>query len=196
MGRGDVRFRRRGICLLKSMRTKGVIYVAIIAVLLILGYLWRRKHDAKVDAQVVSVSLLKEDKAKYVIDETRHQLIEITHTNADGAVQQRTVYLPPHASIEVRKDGTFAVTARQWGSEVSPFLGVGVDSEEHGRAVIGVNLFYIQRWELGAGLAIRVRSPLDARVFISGSYNIWSNTSLFVGVDNHKAVAIGVALKF
>lgn len=184
------------------MRLKGALYVAAIAVLLVLGYFWRRKLDAKADSQVVSHALPKEDKAKYIVDENRHELIEIEHTPApSGAETQgsvvRTTYLPPRASIEIRKDGTVVVTARQFGTECVPFIGAVVDSEIHGRAIVGVNLLYWHRWELGVGPSMGVLGLRpDLRVFGAVAYNVWSNTSVFVGIDNHKAAYVGAAIKF
>lgn len=189
-------------------KTKGVLYVAIIAVLFVLGYLGRRQHDTRVDAQVSSHTLPEADKAKYIIDEAHHELVEVTEGESDTSdsgsgqisaprrtVRERTIYLPPHASIEIRKDGTVAVTARAWGTEIRPFVGMAVDTDRRAAAQVGLDLLYWHRWEAGIAGSFALYGGRDVRIVGSVGYNIWSNTSIYVGVDNHKAVSVGVALK-
>lgn len=178
--------------------------MAIITVLLILGYIWRFKSDAGIETQIRATTLPKEDKAKYIIDEKRHELIEITHAPIDpasggedgsGTVERRT-YLPPHASIELRKDGTVVVTARTWGTEIQPFVGLAGATDRSFTAQAAVSLLYVQRWEFGGGLSVNVRDVHDVRAVLTASHNFYSNAVAYVGIDNHKAVSVGVGLKF
>lgn len=179
------------------MTKRGFLYVAIIAVLLVLWYVKRFQHDARIDANTVAETLAPDAKAKYVINEKTHELIEIEH--GEGPTDKEIVrrrFLDRHASVEVLQDGSVRITSRSWGTEFAPFVGVAIDSEAHGRGAVGANLFYVKRWELGGGLTFAFRSPLDIRAFVHGSYNVWSNTSISLGIDNHKAVFVMASLKF
>jgi len=177
-------------------KLRGALYVAIIAVLLILGYKWRHKHDAAIDTKVTSQVLPKEDKAKYIIDQKRHRITEIKVADNGHGTTERTSYLPDKASVEILKDGTVKVTSRSWGTEVSPFVGLGVGSDIRVKASLGINGFYFQRWEAGGGLSVNLSQPKDVRAFLHVSYNVYSNCILSIGVDNHKAVQALVGLKF
>lgn len=177
-------------------KLRGALYVAAFSVLLIFGYKWRHKHDATVDAAITSTVLPQEDKAKYIIDEKKHTISTVERDTSTGRVLLRTTYLAPKAAIEIRKDGTVKVTQRVWGTEFSPFIGIGIDSGPHGRAALGINGFYVDRWEAGGGLSLNILQAKDVRAFVHVSYNVYSNCILSIGVDNHKSVQALVGLKF
>lgn len=183
------------------MRVRGVLYgLGIIAVGLF-GWIILRRHNVRTDAQVTAQTLPAGDKAKVIIDEKRHEIITVAeaprHIGDSGPRQIVTTkrFLAPNASIETKPDGTVVVTSRSWGTELSPWVGISIDSEKHARVGLCVNWFYWQRLELGSGLSIRT-SDLDPRVFVSAGYNVYSNLLLNATIDNHKAIGIGVALKF
>lgn len=179
---------------LRMSKTKGVLYGLGIIAVIVAGWLVLHRRNIRTDAQTGSQTLPAQDKAKYVIDEKHHTITTISRVGKSNAVVRRT-FLAPNASITVRKDGSVVVDARSWGTEVTPFIGTTFDSEFHIRTTLGVNGFYWQRWEFGGGLSIRA-SDLDPRVFVGVSYNVYSNILLTAAIDNHKAVSVGVALKF
>jgi hypothetical protein len=176
-------------------KTKGVIYVAIIAVLLVFWYVRRWKSDARIDAQLGTVALPKEDKAQYIIDVPSHELVEVTRGPDDKEVVKRR-FLAPRTKVEIRKDGAVVITARGWGTEVAPFIGAGVDSGGKFRGAVGVNVFYVRRAELGLGLVYGPRESPSVRAFADLSINVYSNTSVFVGLDHKRTAFAGASVKF
>ncbi len=181
------------------MRLKGILYgLGIIAI--IGAFIFQRlRHDRKADAQTVSQTLPAQDKAEYIIDTPHHQLITVARKVDEYGrpeIVSTKTFLAPHAKLEVRQDGSIVVTQRVWGTEFAPYMGETFDSELRIRTVLGVNGFFYRRWEVGGGLALRPEDIRDVRVFVSGGYNAYSNVLFTVGVDNHKAVSIGVAIKF
>lgn len=179
------------------MNLKGILYGLGIVAVLLLTWLLLHNINGKTDAAIVSQTLAPDDKAKVIVDTKRHTITTVTRS-PDGVLEHTisvTKYLAPTASIEVKQDGTVVVTSRSFGTELSPWMGVSFDTEKHARITLGPNWFYWRRYELGSGLSIRT-SDLDPRVFISASYNVYANTLLMVAVDNHKAVSLGLALKF
>ncbi len=171
--------------------------MGIIAVLFVLGYFCLRKHDAKVDAQITSQVLPPEDKAKYIIDEKRHEIIEVEAAKEPGdqSVIKRQ-FLSPRSTVEIRKDNSISVTSRTWGAEVSPFVGFGVDTQTRGRGALGLDLFYWHNFELGAGIAISAKAPNTVSLFASASYCVWDNTAVAVGIDHHKTPFVMLNIKF
>ncbi len=181
------------------MTRKGYFYVAIIAVLFVLWYIQRVQHDAQTDAQIVSRNLPPNVEKKIIVDTKAHQIVIVEKgkgRHGEPIVEQRIDYLPPQAAVEIDKAGNVTVVARAYGTEHWPFVGFVFDTEGSGRANVGLNLFYWRRIDIGAGLSFGMVGARDARAFLSCGYNIYSNTSFYVGVDNHKAVSVGIALKF
>lgn len=181
-------------------KLKGVLYGLGIIVGACIGWFLLHRTDVQKDRQVTAQTLPAGDKAKVIVDERRHTFTTLTRTQtatgASGTVSTVTKFLSSGASIETKPDGTVVVTSRSWGTETSPWVGVSFDTELSARANAGLNLFYIQRWETGCGLSAEFTNAKTVRVFASESYNVYDNILVTATVDNHKAVGIGVALKF
>src|SRR6185312_7116497 len=166
------------------------------------GWFVLRRHDVRTDKAITSQVLPQEDKAEVIIDAPHHEIITITRkqnpdgVSSNGETITSKAFLDTRAKIEIRRDGTVAVTQRKWGTEFSPFIGTSFDSDVKIRTSFGINAFYVERWELGAGLSLAVTNWRDARVFVGGSYNVYGNILLTAAIDNHKAASVGVALKF
>lgn len=176
---------------------RGYLYAALAVVCVWLVFLWRgcRKHDRAVDTQIKSTTLAPTESAKVIVDPRRHTVTTVTRT-ADGRTDTRATYLPPSgASISVGKNGSVLVTTRSWGTEISPFVGVALGSDIRGRASLGLNLFYVQRWEMGGGLLLNT-DIRDTRLFAHVSYNVYGNYYVSVGADNRRTAHLMAGLKF
>ncbi len=171
-----------------------LLYGLGIIVALLFAWYMLHKRDVKRDAQTVSQTLPTDDKAKVIVDDKRHTVTTITK-RADGVLEQSVQFLAPRVSIETKPDGAVVVTSRSFGTEFSPWMGVSFDTEKRARTTLGLNAFYVKRWEFGGGLSVRT-SDLDPRAFMDISLNVYSNTLLYAAIDNHKAVSAGLALKF
>lgn len=173
---------------------RGAIYAAAVISLAGLWYI-RHKHDVRQGAEIKSVALAPSDDAKLIIDPSRHTLITVTR-RADGSNETRATFLPGSgASIELRKNGSVVVTAPKWGTEINPFMGLAFGSDIVGRAALGINGLYVQRWELGGGLLLN-RDIHDTRIFAHVSYNAYKNAFVSVGIDNRTTAHIIAGLKF
>jgi hypothetical protein len=168
---------------------RGVIYGAIIVALSIVLWFMHRR-DRSVDQRINTPVLMPGDSEKLILDPAHHSIIDVTRT---GPV--RRTYLPPHpVSVTIGKDGKVTVTSRAWGTEASPFIGFGYSDKA--RLALGVDLLYWHRWELGPFLGVTMSGPLSVRVGVKVSFNVWNNTSLYVGVDNTKTPTGGISFKF
>jgi hypothetical protein len=168
---------------------RGLIYGLILSCL---GALWfLRRHDANKDQTITSQTLAPHEQEKIVLDPVRHTVTTVTRT---GPVKQ--TFLPPHpVSVSIDDKGVVTVTSRAYGTELSPFVGLAYS--DTARLALGVDLLYWHRWEVGPALLLRVSGgPSTVRVAVKVSYNVWSNTSLFVGVDNRGTPTGGISWKF
>jgi hypothetical protein len=173
------------------MTIKRGIYAAV-AISVLGATLWvlRRHHDKQSDVSIMAPTLQPGDIDRIIVSPRRHTIEVI---GKHGSQKQ---FLPDSgASVDIRKDGRGSISVRTWGTEVVPFLGFSLGSDIKARAVMGLNLFYIQRWEGGAGLLVSSDSR-DTRLFAHVGYNVYDNAVLSVGVDNRKTVHCIVSLKF
>jgi hypothetical protein len=167
---------------------RGAIYAGIIAALSVLWW-GLHKRDGKMDQQISRPILMPSEAAKIILDPTHHTVVTVTRT---GPVKQ--TYLPPHVvSVTVGQDGKVTVTSRAWGTEISPFIGLGFSDKA--RIVLGLDLIYWHRWEAGPYVGLGF-GPVSCRVGVRVAYNVWNNTSLFLGVDNKGAPNGGLSVKF
>lgn len=176
-------------------KIRGAIYA--VTIIGLLAFLWaqRRKHDSAVTAQIKSVALPVNDQAKVIVD-PEHHTITVVKRGAGNKVDTTTTFLPSRgASIDLRKDGSVLVTAPKWGTEINPFVGGAFGSDIRLRAALGLNLLYVQRWELGGGLLLNTNIH-DTRVFVHVSYNVYANYYVAGGVDNQRTFHLMAGLKF
>lgn len=170
---------------------KKVIYYAICAVLVCLGFWYVRVHTRKVSGQISSQTLAPDVQEKLIISQALHSIISIKRTGGD--VKTSTSYLPRRAAIEIGEDGNVKVIAPQWGTELAPQFGLAYSDKA--RLSLGVGVFYWRNMELVPFLGVGL-SKFDARLGVAVSYNVWSNTHLFVGIQTDKTPVGGVSFNF
>jgi hypothetical protein len=148
--------------------------LVVLAALLLAAYLYlkHRIHDVMVPPQL---SLPKNDKETIVYNENRH---EIGITTSSGTTWQYS----RNPEVEVRKDGTIKVDTHMWGTELRPFLGIGYS--DTGRVYVGIYLFYFRQFDAGASFGWTADNRKNAfQPMLSLSYNVWSNTSINIGMN-------------
>lgn len=172
---------------------RGLIYAAILGALLT-GYWILHRHDRKVDQQIASTTLAPSEVAKVVLDPGKHMATLVTKRGVQESV--RTVYLPPHTSaISVNKDGSVKLETRTWGTERSFYLGGALGTDISPRAALGLNLLYVQRWELGGGLLANSQIK-DTRIYLGITYNATDNLLVGLAIDNRKTAHLLAGLRF
>lgn len=119
--------------------------------------------------------LPKNDKEEVAFNEKTHILTVVTssHTLREYAA---------NPEVEIRKDGTVKVDRHLAGFENSPFLGAGY--ADTGRILIGDNLLHFGRLDLSVSLGWTPDNRYPAvRGFVGIGYNVYSNTSINLGID-------------
>jgi len=143
------------------------------------------RDSAKVSATV----LPKLDKEQIIVDPFHHTIQVVT----SSGVKQTTLPDRP-TKIDILKDGTVKITASQFGTELRPFLGVGFTLRS-GVVLYGVDLLYWKKLDLGLGFSTSPTRIQDTSIFLGVSYNVWSNTSISLGVDNRQTPMIGIHVR-
>lgn len=177
-----------------SNKAKLILYTVGFAALLVWLWLQRRKADTKTDKAIVSVVLPPQDEEKLVINQHTHTITEIKR-NEKGQEEIKKSFLPPTASVELTKSGKLNVSARRWGTEMVPAIGIAYGSDFTLRAAGTLQLFYVQRWEVGAGMLLASHIA-GCRADANVTYNIYDNVLVGGYVDNHRDAGIIAALKF
>jgi hypothetical protein len=173
------------------------IYAAIIVSIVGAGaWLLRHAKDKKADQEISSTALPANDQVK-VIGNPKHGTVTVVSRDASGTrTSTSTVYVGkrPYA-VDVTRAGGVTVSSRKYGTELSPFVGVALGSDVSLRGAVGLNLFYIQRWEVGGGLLLDSNIK-DTRMFAHVAYNVYDGIDLSVGVDNRHTAHLLASLKF
>jgi len=171
-------------------KTRGAIYATLAIVGLVVLWAERRKHDGKIDAAIKSTTLAPGDIDRIIVDPRRHTIEVVSKTGIKKS------FLPDSgASVDISKTGSGSISVRSWGTETVPFMGFALGSDLRARAALGINLFYIYRWETGGGLLIS-NDIKDTRAFVHVGYNVYDNALVSVGVDNKHTVHLVASLKF
>lgn len=173
--------------------------LALIVVLALFGYKGCTKIQQKQDENAKNSVLTPDQKEKVVVDPGKHT-IDIIKKNKDGSTTTTHTYLPDRPTeITEDKNGKITVTAHKFGVEHRPYVGIGGSLDGSPRIHAGADLWYYKKLDLGAGLdfnanVVKELSAFnDTRLSVNASYNVYSNTSIALSVDNRKFV--GVFLK-
>ena len=154
------------------------------------GWLYMRGCDKRVDTNTSSTTLSPNVAEKLIVNPANHTL---TIVKSSGGSQ--TIFLPDRpSSIEVGKDNKVQVTVRAYGTEAAPFIGFAYSDQA--RLALGVSGLYYKRLDLGAALFPSVSGRFSVRAGVMVSYNLYSNSSLFLGVTNTLNPIGGLSLKF
>lgn len=160
----------------------------VILCVLVLGF-FRHKHDSKVDKATASQVLPPNAVEKLIVNSRSHTIKVVT---SKGTETKYTGDSP--ASIVVNKNGSAEVTTRSFGTETEPFIGLSYGDKM--RLVFGASLFYYHNWDLNVALTPSVSGDFTIRGLASVSYNVYDNTSLFVGLDSSRSPVGGLMLRF
>jgi hypothetical protein len=166
------------------------VLIAVALVGVALWFYWRH-HDKKTDTQISSPVLAPSDQARINIDPKRGTITVVDRT---GPVRRTYIGQRPVA-VHIGPRGEVSVVNRKFGTEIQPFVGIGFGSDVRLRAALGLNLFYISRWDMGGGLLLS-SDIHDTRIFAHVGYTAYSNIMVAVGVDNRKTVHCIASLKF
>lgn len=98
-------------------------------------------------------------------------------------------------AVTIDKDGSVKVYAPTKGVIFEPGLAAFY-SDENFRLGFDVQFFYWRRFGLNAGAGSTLEKPYSVKAFVAGSYNIYSNTSVIVGITQTKEIATGVRVRF
>lgn len=153
-------------------------------------FFWGWFHGRQSVVPATPASLPANDKEQITVDPRTHKLTILT---AKGV---QTLFLPDRATtIDITKAGNAVVHDKQYGLEMNPFIG-GAYGLHHGVVAIGTDVAYFHRLDLGVALGLP--SPFSfstTSVLALVSYDVWRDTRLSVGIDQHKSPYIGVTVR-
>ncbi len=162
----------------------------IILALLILGVVLIAIYKSQSVNKPVPKNIPANVVKRIVIDTAKRRITITGHKPSDSS----TLFLSPHATIDVSKAGEVKVYSPMIGEQASPFLGLTM--ADKGRFLLGVDLLFIKRFELGVFGSLGLTKPwADARIGTSLSYPVYNNTRISLGYDSGKKLNVGVTIK-
>jgi hypothetical protein len=172
-----------------------------VAIFVLLGLLYLRsctKHILGLKASPSGPGLLlpPKDKEEVLYNSVKHTVTIVTRGKT-------VTEYAKNPTVELGTNNVLAINRHLMGAECSPFLGLGYGGRAN--AYLGANGLYLGWFDLGAALAIATNTNARGTVapVLVVSYNVISNSSLFVGVDpsswllgGKPQVHVGLSLKF
>lgn len=169
--------------------TKKIAFVVSLILLAVTLLIYSCGRDNRLDDEAVSAELAPGVVKKIVINPQARTLSVITPSSP-----REDLFLPDRPStITVDKQGKVEVTVQEKGTEMSPFLGLGV--AEKPRFYIGFYGLYYKRLDLGLFASVQPTSYTSTRAGIALGYLIRKDISLMIGIDNKKEVNAGITIK-
>lgn len=166
-----------------------ILFISLSGLFLGLGWFYLRRNDKRQKDKIASPVLLPGVKEKLVIDPVTHTLRAVTQSGS------HTIYLSNRpSSVELTDKGELKITDKQFGTELTPTIGFAYG--DLARIALGLNLFYWHRWDLGLSLYPSVSGSFSLKAGPTISYNVYDNTSLFVGIVSGLSPMGGLSLKF
>ncbi len=154
-----------------------------------LGWYLMQRQDTVTDQVILKPVLLEGQTAKVILNPKKHRATIVT---TEGV---KEIFIGNHpSSVIVNDDGTVKVQTRKFGTELEPFVGLGYDSKL--RLFAGAGVFYWHRFDLNVALALSPTSKPDLRFQALLSWNVYSNTHLFVGLDHRSTPSVGFLVRF
>lgn len=167
-----------------KFRYKAIALSVVTLLAFVFGYL---KHSPSGVVPSHATILPSNDKQQVLIDPIKHRITIVTPQGT------KVTTLPDRPSvIDIRKDGTVAVNASQFGFETRLFFG-GQASEKL-RMILGSDLFYFKHFDLGLGIGdtTGLSSPTG---FVKVSYNVWSNLQAGLTYDTRRHIGVCLTVR-
>jgi hypothetical protein len=175
-------------------KIKHIASITGIIILSLVGYRIWQHYAKKTDKNITSTVLQPNQKRKEIIDPIKHQITDVTRDSTGKEVTHST-YLPDRPiSIIETNDNKIQIEERKMGPETRPYLGGSFG--DVGRFQLGLDVFYFRQFDLGLGLGFNPEILKDIKPNLNISYNFYSHTSVFIGIDNNHNALGGIKVRF
>lgn len=168
------------------MRKK--IYIGLGAVFLIFAGLYSYLKQ-KVDEQEHLNTGLRPNEVRKLVKKGND--ITLTYRDKEGREQKKSFKGNRNLSVTEDNQGKIVVYAPTKGWTFEPGLAVGVS--DHLRYGLDLQFFYWNNFGL-EGFVLG-DNDMSFRLGVAGNYSVYSNTSLFLGIDHQKDVTFGVRVR-
>ena len=164
---------------------KSLLKVALGVMLAVVGLSFCRKPPE------IAPTLEPDQKVKVVT--TKRHVTVLTRSGEKVIMKQK--YVPPEGKSEVivTKTGEVKVHVQTKGLSATPGAGVGV-FDSYALPVLDCKWAYLGRFGATAGVGIG-RSPF-VHPYGAVSYDVYNNSSVFVGYSSRKEIVLGLRISF
>lgn len=175
-----------------NLKTKVNVVALVVAALLgaVLLIMRRCDREHKQTQEILTTVLTSSETKKIIVEPGRRSVSVVTKQGKE------TLKLYGNEPLSISEDvhGAITINQRKWGTELAPFVGLGVSDSLRG--YFGLSLFYWRSFSLGLGISSDFTPPINGRAFGAVSLNVFRNTSLAVGVETGNYPFVGVTVRF
>lgn len=183
------------------------LYLEILVGVVLAGFIFTKCHKAEVaKEQVLTAPVLKADEKEKIVVDTKRKTVSVISRIASPKDVNAPVPQVVKTTEGVRKvvvtekmDGSITVTPITKGFIFEP--GLALYYSDRARLGLDVQFAYWHAYGLLLGAGVNLgEEPRTVRAHIAVSrtlpLNLFSNTSVFVGVDNKKDFTAGLRIAF
>lgn len=170
------------------MKTK--LIVVLVAMLgLFLAYDW---YSVQISGDTFKEELKPNEKEKVIIDHKKKKVTKIIRKN-DGKVETTTSEGVRKVEVTVSDNNTITIKERTRGLLWEPGIGLFYSKDTLN---LGLDLQFLYWRKYGASIGVGISNDSKLSTYISCNYNIYSNTSLFVGINDVINPVFGLKVSF
>lgn len=169
------------------MKNKLIIILSgVIGLLLIFDWLNIKTSDT------FKEELKPNEKQKIIIDHKKKEVIKITRKN-DGTVEKNKSSGVRKTEVTVSDNNIVTIKERTRGVICEPGIGLFYSKD---KLNLGLDLQFLYWRKYGASIGVGISNDYRLSTYIGCNYNIYSNTSIFVGVNDIINPVFGVKVAF
>ena len=165
----------------------------VLSLLLVIGmflaYDWYSVH---ISGDTFKEELKPNEKQKIIIDHKKKEVTKIIRKN-DGTVETSKSEGVRKVEVTVSDNNTITVKERTRGLLWEPGIGLFYSKDTLN---LGLDLQFLYWRKYGASIGVGISNDSKLSTYISCNYNIYSNTSLFVGINDIMNPVFGLKVSF
>jgi hypothetical protein len=171
------------------MKTKIIIVLVVLLQSVVLVYDW---YSVKVSGTTVKEELKPNEKEKTIIDQKRKTVTKLVRKK-DGTVEKSTVEGVRKVDVTISNDDKLTITARNRGFLFDPGVSVFYSKDKINLG-LDIQWAYWRRYGFSGGFGVSTDHKCSG--YFSGSYNFYSQSSVFIGVNDNLKPIVGFKVTF
>lgn len=170
-----------------KIKTKLLVILSALSLLFVLNYC-----DKKVIQNQFKEELKSNEKEKIIIDQKKKTVTKVTRKN-NRQVEKKVIEGVRKSEVVISDNNQLSVTTRNRGVLCEPGLSLFYSKN---RMNLGLDIQFLYWRRYGASMGFGASRGLVCSAYCGLTYNFFSNTYLFIGVNDEIKPILGLKVSF